>query len=401
MSDATSTPSATKARRSRTRTVLLVAGLLLLALFIWRQSGKHAATAAAATPPKGPVMVEATTANRADVPIFLTGLGTVQAFYTVTITPRVDGQLQTLGFVEGQKVKKGDLLAQIDSRPYRAAFDQAVATKLKDETSLANAKRDLERYLTLAPQQLASKQTIDAQHALVAQLGAQIKGDQAMIDSASAQLDYTRITSPIDGLTGIRMIDPGNNVRASDTTGIVVVTQTQPISVIFTLPEEAFLPVQQALAAGPVPVTALSRDEQTELDHGTLALMDNQIDQASGTIRLKATFDNKSNTLWPGEFINTRVLVRTERRALTVPSIAVQRGANGVFTYVIKPDSTVEARPLTIGADNGSIAVVESGLQDGERIATSNQFRLHPGAEVKTAVSKPRGSQGQRKGSAT
>ena len=280
-----------------------------------------------------------------DVPIYLAGLGTVQAYYTVTITARVDGQLQKIGFVEGETLKKGALIAQIDPRPYQAALDQALAVKAKDSAQLQSAQQDLQRYMVLAPQDLTSKQTLDAQRALVAELQAQIKGDEATIENARTQLAYTTITAPIEGRTGIRLVDPGNNVHASDTSGIVVLTQVQPISFIFTLPEDELPAVSRALAAGPVAVAALSRDEKTEFDHGTLVLIDNQIDQTTGTARLKATFPNADNQLWPGEFINARVLVETARNALTIPSKAVQRGPNGVFTYVVKADSTVEARP--------------------------------------------------------
>ena len=380
---------------------MLAAGSLLLVFLLWHRADKHDAAASAATTGSGPISVEATRAGRADIPIYMDGLGTVQAFYTVTITARVDGQLEKLGFVEGQSVKKGDALAQIDARPYQAALDQAIATKLKDEAQLANAKRDLGRYETLAPQDLASKQTIDTQHALVEQLTAQVKGDEAQVSNAKTQLDYTRIVSPIDGRTGIRMIDPGNNVRASNNTGIVVVTQTQPISVIFTLPEESFLPIEQALAGGAVQVTALSRDGKTELDRGKLSLLDNQIDQTTGTIRLKATFDNKNNTLWPGQFINARVLVRQQKSALTIPSGAVMRGAKGMFTYVIKPDSTVEARPLQVDIDNGTVAVIADGLAEGEQVVTSNQFRLRPGVQVKASEQSVNGSRKHKVGDAT
>src|SRR5580658_7876800 len=254
-------------------------------------------------------------ATHADVPIDLTGLGTVQALYTVTVTARVDGELQKIGFTEGQTVHKGDLLAQIDPRPNQAAYSQAVATKAKDAALLANAKRDLERYTVLQPQDLASKQTVDTQRAMVDQLAAQLQVDQAVIDNARTQLDYTRITSPINGRTGIRLIDPGNIVRAAATTGIVVVTQVQPIAVIFTLPEEELATVSEALSAGPLKV---SRDGNTELDEGTLSLIDNEIDQTTGTARLKAIFNNAHNTLWPGQYVNARVLVRTERNALTL-----------------------------------------------------------------------------------
>ena len=317
------------------------------------------------------------------MPVNIEGLGTVQAFNTVTVTTRVDGALQKLGFVEGQLVHKGDLLAQIDPRPFQAALGQAEAAKAKDQAQLASSQADLARYQLLAPQNLTSQQTLDAQQATVAALQAQIKGDQANIDNARTQLDYSRITSPIEGRTGIRKIDVGNNVHAADSTGIVVVTQVQPITVIFTLPEEALLQVNNAMAAGAVPVAAVSRDETTELDRGTLQLVDNQIDQATGTIKLKAVFPNQQNTLWPGQYLNARVLLRTVQNALTIPSLAVQRGANGLFTYVVKADSTVEARQLKVGQDDGNLAIIEGGLADGERVATTNQYRLEPGVRVR------------------
>ena len=370
-------------RMSATRLVMMCAGVIVAALFAWHWlPGSGSAAAAAAKAPQS-VSVDASATIRADVPVYLQGLGTVQAFYTVTITPRVDGELQKIAFVEGQSVKKGDLLAQIDPRPYQSSLDLANAAKLKDAAQLANAQRDLDRYMELAPHDLASKQTVDTQRALIAQLDAQIKGDQATVDNAKTQLDYTHITAPIDGRTGIRSVDPGNNVHASDTTGIVVLTQVQPIAVIFTLPEESLLAVSNALGAGPVEVTAMSRDEKTELDRGTVALIDNQIDQTTGTVRLKATFPNAHNTLWPGEFVNAKVLVSTQKNALTIPSAALLRGANGMFAYVVKSDSTVEARSLTVGVDDGSVSVVDSGLKDGERVVTSNQYRLQPGAHVR------------------
>jgi membrane fusion protein, multidrug efflux system len=315
--------------------------------------------------------------------VYLEGLGTVQAFNTVTVTARVDGELQKLGFVEGQMVNKGDLLAQIDPRPFQAALGQVRAQKAKDEATLQSAKADLERYIMLAPEDLASKQTLDAQRATVAGLEAQIKGDQANIDNAETQLHYTTISSPIQGRTGIRRVDIGNNVHATDTNGIVVVTQLQPISLIFTLPEDTLGTIATALSAGPVAVTALSRDGRTELDQGTVSLVDNQIDQSTGTIRIKAVFPNTRDKLWPGQYVDARVLVRTDRGALTIPSAAVQRGPDGLFAYVVKPDQTVEVRALKVGEENGSVSVVQDGLRDGERVVTSNQYRLQPGARVK------------------
>jgi len=364
--------------------------LALLLLFTWRVIHKPADAASRNAPPA--IAVDTATAKHSDVPIFLQGLGTVQAFYTVTVTARVDGEIQKIGFTEGQTVHKGDLLAQIDPRPNQAVYEQAVATKAKDAAMLANAKRDYDRYILLQPQDLASKQTVDTQRATVDQLTAQVQVDQAVIDNARTQLDYTRITSPIDGRTGVRLIDPGNIVRAAGTAGIVVVTQVQPISVVFTLPEEDLGTVGGALALGPVQVTTLSRDGDAMLDQGTLALIDNQIDQTTGTARLKATFPNTRNTLWPGQFVNARVLVRTERNVLTLPSSAVQLGPNGPFTYVVKDDSTVEVRPLELGPESGGLTVIKKGIALNERVVTSNQYRLQAGVHVRDNAAAPKAS---------
>jgi multidrug efflux system membrane fusion protein len=372
----------------RKRGVLIGISAAAAAIIAWRailHKPADAATGAA----QMAIAVETAAVTHADVPIYLQGLGTVQAFYTATVTSRVDGELQRIAFTEGQNVKKGELLAQIDPRPNQAAYQQAVATRAKDVAQLENAKRDLERYTLLQPQDLASKQTVDTARAAVDQLSAQIQVDQALIDNARTQLDYTRIVSPINGRTGIRLVDPGNIVHATDTTGIVVVTQLQPISVIFTLPEETLPAVSAALAAGAVPVTTLSRDGAHELDRGTLMLIDNQISQATGTAKLKAIFNNPNNTLWPGQYVNARVLVRTERNALTLPSAAVQRGPDGPFTYVVKGDSTVEARPLQVGEESNGIIVVKKGLELNERVVTTNQYHLQPGAHVRSADAAP------------
>src|ERR1700730_4604653 len=365
---------------------VLFSGLALAALlvFAWRMVHKPADATAHAGPQ--PIAVDMASASHVDMPIYFEGLGTVQAFYTVTVTARVDGELQKIAFTEGQQVHKGDLLAQIDPRPNQAAYEQAIATKAKDAAMFENAKRDLERFILLQPEDLASKQTVDTQRATVDQLKAQVQVDQAIIDNARTQLDYTRITSPITGRTGIRLVDPGNIVHAAATTGIVVVTQVQPISVIFTLPEEDLASVNIALSAGPVNVTTLSRDGGTELDQGTLTLVDNVIDQATGTAKLKATFSNVRNTLWPGQYVNARVLVRTERNALTLPTTAVQLGPNGPFTYVVKPDSTVVVRQLKIGDESGGLTVVRTGLALNERVVTSNQYRLQAGVHVRVTA---------------
>jgi multidrug efflux system membrane fusion protein len=365
---------------------------LAVLLFVgWRVVLHKPADAASRNTPLT-IAVDTAAVGHTDVPIYLQGLGTVQAFYTVTVTARVDGEIQKIGFTEGQTVHKGDLLAQIDPRPNKAAYEQAVATKAKDAAQLANAKLDLERYTVLQPQDLASKQTVDTARANVDQLTAQLQVDQAMVDNARTQLDYTRITSPIDGRTGMRLIDPGNIVHAAGTNGIVVVTQVQPISVVFTLPEENLSTVGEALAAGPVQVTTLARDGNSVLDQGTLTLIDNQIDQTTGTARLKATFSNKRNTLWPGQYVNARVLVRTEKNALTVPTPAVQLGPNGPFTYVVKSDSTVEVRPLELGDESGGLTVIKKGIALNERVVTSNQYRLQAGVHVRENAAAPEAS---------
>jgi multidrug efflux system membrane fusion protein len=364
----------------RARPIVAGAVVLLVVLLAWHGlRGKPAA--AAKLPPA--IAVDVASVQRADVPVYLEGLGTVQAFYTVTATARVDGQIQKIGFAEGQDVSKGALLAQIDPRPYRAALGVAIATRDKDRAQLTNARRDMERYALLAPEDLASKQTVDTQQALIAQLSAQVKGDEAAIDNARTQLDYTSIKSPINGRTGIRQVDPGNNVHAADTTGIVVVTQLEPISIIFSLPEEAFAELSAALQRGPVAATALSRDGSDELDRGTVALIDNQIDQNTGTIRVKATLPNTHRRLWPGQFVNVRVLTQMQRQVLTIPASALERGPDGLFTYVVQADSTVAVAQLTAGEASGGVVVVEKGLKAGEKVVASNQYRLQPGARIR------------------
>jgi len=366
--------------QGRARLIAAAAAALLVVLVGWHWlKGKPAA------PPKTPpaIPVDVATVKRADVPVYLEGLGTVQAFYTVTITARVDGQIEKVAFKEGQDVKKGDLLVQIDPRPYQAALGIAVATRDKDRAMLANAHRDMERYSELAPEDLASKQTVDTQKALIGQLAAQLKGDEAAIDNARTQLDYTTISSPIDGRTGIRLVDPGNNVHATDTTGMVVVTQLEPISVIFSLPEENFGQLSAALAHGTVTATAVSRDGKEELDTGTVALIDNQIDQTTGTIRVKATLPNTQRRLWPGEFVNMRVHTQTQRQVLTIPAGALERGPDGLFAYVVQPDSTIAVAPVTTGAQTGDVVVVEKGLAVGDRVVTSNHYRLQPGSRIR------------------
>jgi len=348
----------------------------------WQHLATARALAAPAAAPSPAIPVSVAAAERRDVPIYLTGLGTVQAFNTVTVKTRVDGELVKVAFTEGQDVKAGDLLAQIDPRPFQATLDQAAAKKVQDEANLANAKLDLQRFSDLATRNFAPKQQVDTQRATVTQLEAQIRGDQAAIDSAQTQLDYTTIKSPLTGRTGIRLVDQGNIVHATDATGLVVVTQLQPISVVFTLPESELPSVQAALAAGPVRIYAMDRDSDRQLAEGTIAVLDNQISQTTGTMRLKGTFPNKDGALWPGEFLNIRLLARTAPNVVTVPSSALQRGPNGYYAYVVKPDSTVETRPLKVGQISDGAAIVDDGMAAGEQVVTAGQYRLQPGARV-------------------
>jgi membrane fusion protein, multidrug efflux system len=376
----------------RPRVALTVIAIVVVAALIWSYS-RHGAQAANTHAAPTAVPVDAATVERSDVPGYLEGLGTVQAFYTVKVTARVDGQLDTVAFTEGETLKKGQLLAQIDPRPFKAALDQALAQRAKDDAQLANAQRDMDRYMLLAPQDLASKQTVDTQRATLSQAQAQLKGDDATIENARTQLSYTTITAPINGRTGIRQVDPGNIVHAADTGGIVVMTQIQPISVMFTLPEDEVPKMTEALSHGTPSVVALARDDGTVLDSGTVALLDNQIDQTTGTIRVKATFPNTHQLLWPGEFVTARVLVNVHKQALTIPAAALQRGPDGMFAYVVQSDSTVGVRPLKVTLLDENTVIVDSGLNAGERVVTTNVYRLEPGTTVRinsaTAARKP------------
>ncbi len=334
-----------------------------------------------------PVLIA--TAETQNVPIMLPALGTVQAFSTVTIKPMVDGPLTEVDFKEGQMVHKGDVLARIDPRIYQAALDAAVAKKAQDEANLANAKVDLARYDKLVENKYASAQQAATQKALVAQLTAQVQQDQAQIETAQTNLSYTTITSPIDGRTGIRQVDAGNIVHASDATGIVVLTQLQPISVLFTLPQQSLQPVAAAMAAGPAPVLAYPQgadeDPANLLDRGTLAVLDNQIDPTTGTIKLKATFPNAASKLWPGGFVGIRLQVATDRDATVVSPAAVQQGPNGDYVYVVNADDTVTRRPVTVTHEDTRFAVISSGIKPGEHVVTDGASRLSDGKHVTIA----------------
>jgi len=373
------------------RPVVVVAGLILAVAAgfgVWR-SLQPSASARDEPPPAPAVPVDVATAVRTDVPVYLRGLGTVQAYNSVTVRSRVDGELVRIGFVEGHDVKTGDVLAEIDPRPFQAQLDQATAKLAQDQAQLANARLDLARFQALGEHQYASRQSVDTQTATVRQLEAAVKGDQATIDSAKVQLGYTTIASPLDGRVGVRLVDQGNIVHASDANGIVVVNQLRPISVVFTLPEETLPAINKEMASAALKVVAASRDEKEQYGEGVLSLVDNQIDQSTGTIRLKATFANDKLTLWPGQFVNIRLLLRTESNVVTVPSDAVQRAAQGLFAYVVKPDSTVAAQPLKVGQIGDGVAVIEDGVAAGQRVVTAGQYRLQPGAKVEPRGANP------------
>ena len=367
----------------------LLAGTVIVAVAIGGYAGWHYRwsnnPSTMALAPAAAVPVASATAQRADVPIYLTGLGTVQAFNTVTIRTQVDGQLFRVAFTEGQEVKTGDLLAQIDPRTYQAALDQAIARKVEDEANLANAKLNLQRYSALALEDFATRQQLDTQRALVAQIEAQIQSDQAAIVGAQTQLGYTTITSPLDGRAGIRLVDQGNIVHTTDASGLVVITQLRPISVVFTLPEGRLTTIQSSMASGLVRLFAMNRDGDRPLAEGTLAVLDNEIDQVTGTLRFKGTFPNDDQALWPGLFVNIRLLAHTERNVVTVPSTALQHGPDGYYAYIVKPDDTVEMRPLKVGHIGDGLCVIEAGIAVGDEVITAGQSRLEPGARVESA----------------
>ena len=374
----------------------------------WRLLAEPAAGAQGQKGPDAPVTVVLAAAEARDVPVWRSGLGSVQAFQTVTVRARVDGQLNEVAFTEGQQVRQGDLLARIDPRPFQASLDQAVAQKARDEAQLANARLDLQRYTTLSRTEGASKQQLDTQRAQVAQLEATVQSDAANIDNARTQLDYTRITAPLSGRLGVRLVDAGNIVHAADTNGLVVIAQLHPIALLFTLPQDDLAAVlrrqREAVgeqpdatpAEGPreppsngLPVQALARDGRV-LSEGRLLLADNRIDPASGTVQLKAAFPNQDDALWPGQLVSARLLLETRRGAVTIPAAAVQRGQEGPFAYVLKPDQTVEMRKLRLGPLAEGSAVVEEGLAAGEQVVTDGLYRLRPGARVKLAEAQAR-----------
>ena len=331
----------------------------------------------------GPVPVLAAPAAKADVPVYLDAVGTIKALNTVTVRPQVDGKLLSVGFTEGDDVKKGDVLARIDPTTYQAQLDQAIAKKAQDSAQLANAKIDLDRYEKLAASNAINHQQADTQKALVAQFAALVQSDQAAIENMQATLGYTTIVAPIAGRTGIRMVDEGNIVHASDAnSAIVVITQLKPISVLFSLPQQDLGQVNDAFAKTPLTIEAQRPDSDAVIDRGTLRVVDNQVDQTTGTVKLKAEFPNTGLALWPGQFVNVRLLIDTLKDVVVIPTGAVQRGPNGTFVYVVKDDNTVAIRPIAVQKQDETQTVVKSGLTPPERVVTTGFVRLTDGSKV-------------------
>ncbi|MGB5184480.1 MAG: efflux RND transporter periplasmic adaptor subunit [Xanthobacteraceae bacterium] len=348
-------------------------------------AAKHLAAATepaqtAVLPPAVPVV--SGTVHQGDVPIYLRGVGTVIAYNNVIVRSQITGQIVKIAFTQGQTVHQGDLLAEIDPRPYQAQLDQATANRDRDQAQVVNAQANLGRYTSLEQKGYASTQLVDTQNAQLAQLQAMVKSDEGVIEQAQTNLSYTKLTAPIDSVTGIRQVDIGNIIHPTDPNGLVDLTQVQPISLIFSLPQTDFVEIQQEMAKGPLTVLAYSQDDKTKLDEGKLDLIDNQIVQTTGTVRLRASFPNAKRLLWPGELIDARLLLDTRHDGLTIPASAVQQGPNGSFVWVIGPDETVQTRPVTVSQISEGQALVDAGLQANEKIVANGQYRLVAGARV-------------------
>ena len=353
----------------------------------------EASAKAAARRPAIPVSIAQV--ETADFSVYLTSLGTVQGFNTVQVRTRVDGQIDKIAFQEGELVKQGDLLAEIDPRPYQATMDQAKAKKVQDEANLANANLDLQRYTKLG--EFATRQQLDTQRSMVAQLTAQIAADDAAITNAQTQLDYTQVKSPITGVVGLRQVDIGNIVNAATQTGIVTVAQVEPIAVIFTAPEDQLPYISEAQRSAALKVIAFTTDGKKPLAEGQLAVINNQVDTTSGTIRLKAVFNNKTHTLWPGQSVSTRLLLKTLKDATVVSDDAIQHGTDGLYAYAVTADNKADLRKVKVSNSIDGRSVVESGLQAGERVITGGQFKVQPGSAVTTAVASSNPAQAKVK----
>ena len=357
---------------------------LLCAFFTACSSADPKGKAQAAAP--RPVSVAVAQAQQQDVPVYLTGLGSVTAFYTANIKSRVDGQIMKVNFREGDTVKEGQLLIEIDERPYQVQLEQMQAQIFKDQATLRDAKLNLDRYTALIPSGSISQQQVDTQKATVDQLDGQVRTDQAQIDNAKLQMVYCRITAPFTGRIGLRQVDPGNIVHASDTNPMLILTQLQPIAVIFPLNEDYLPSIAQHMNRGPLEVDAFNRDDQTKLATGKLLTIDNTIDPTTATAKLKAVFDNKDNRLWPNQFVNASLLLEVRKNSTVVPAAAIQRGPQGTFVYAMKPDKTVEDRAVTLSLTQGNIAVVTSGVNPGDIVVTDGQDKLQRGSQVEPRV---------------
>lgn len=368
--------------------ILVIAAVAGSGYYGWqRYSASQAAKAQAAqkgAPRVAAVPVSIAPVQKVDFPVYLTGLGTVQGFNTVQVRTRVDGQIDKIAFTEGQMVKQGDLLVEIDPRPFQAVLDQAKAKKAQDEANLANANLDLQRYTKLG--EFATRQQTDTQRSTVAQLTAQIAADEAAISNAQTQLDYTQVKSPITGVAGLRQVDIGNIVNASSQTGVVTIAQVEPITVIFTAPEDQLPYISEGQKSGELKVIAFTTDGKKTLAEGKLAVINNQVDTTSGTIRLKAVFDNKEHTLWPGQSVSTRLLVRTLKDATVVPDDAVLHSTNGLYAYTVGQDNKAEVRKLKVSYSIDGRSVVDEGLSAGQQVITGGQYKVQPGSLVSTAV---------------
>src|SRR6267378_2523946 len=377
-------------KKSRTiRWVLLVAAIAVAGYFGWQRFYGPEAAAKAANAQKSaarrpPVPVTIAPVDKADFPVYLTGLGTVQGFNTVQVRTRIDGQIDKIAFQEGQLVNQGDLLVEIDPRPFQAALDQAKAKKAQDQANLANANLDLQRFTKLG--EFATRQQTDTQRSTVAQLTAQLAADDAAISNAQTQVDYTTVKAPISGVAGLRQVDVGNIVNASTQTGIVTIAQIEPIAVIFTAPEDQLPYINEAQSTQPLKVIALTTDGKKTLSDGTLSVINNQVDTTSGTIRLKAVFDNKNHALWPGQSISTRLLMKTLKDATVVPDDAIQHGTDGLYAYAVNQDNKAELRKLKVSYSIDGRSVVDDGLSPGQQVITAGQYKVQPGTLVSTAV---------------
>lgn len=373
---------------------LLLSGIVLLLAFSWIAcSGSDPKPSNVRAAVNQAVPVAVTPAKLQDMPVYLVGLGSVTPLNAVSIKSRVDGQLVEVDFKEGQQVRKGQLLALIDPRPFEVQLSQAQAALFRDQASLKDAQLNYQRFKDLLQQSGAmSQQQVDTQKALVDQLEGAVRNDQATIDNAKLQLTYCHITSPIDGRIGLRLVDPGNIVHASDANPMLVVTQLQPITVIFTLPEDQLPTVASHMRKGPLATEAYSRDDQTKLATGRLLTIDNEIDQTTGTGRLKAEFDNKDNMLWPNQFVNVRLLLEVRKNSVVIPSAAIQRGPQGTFVFVVKPDKTVEIRSVNVSVSQNNLAAIASGLSQNDQVVTDGQDKLQAGSKVEPRAGTPPGN---------